>query len=222
MSGDDVPRFELVPEFGVILLKHVLSTSEQLALYKQVKDEVKTGQRGVPGNFHLSSGAAGSSHRRDALHELGNLLFHRAATAAASIKEDVSGEDATTMEPSLNRLQQVLSGERPADVQYVAGVAYTSTAKLANHCDMNKPLYTMSLALGEACDFTFGEKTARPYPNERSGKPVSLRMESGDAMFFDGGSIPHAVDGLVAGSAPDWWAKAGPKCSRVSFLFREA
>ena len=85
------------------------------------------------------------------------------------------------------------------------------------------PLYTMSVALGDSCEFTIGRKTPTPHKNERAGKPVYMKMESGDAMFFDGGSVPHAVDRIVPGTAPEWWSKAkGTKnYARVSVLFRE-
>ena len=49
-------------------------------------------------------------------------------------------------------------------------------------------------------------------------------MKSGDALFFDGGSIPHAVDRIVARTAPPFWGKRPDKqlvSARVSLLFRE-
>jgi hypothetical protein len=44
-------------------------------------------------------------------------------------------------------------------------------------------------------------------------------MQSGDAMFFDGGCIPHSVDGILKNSGPEWFKET--KCARVSLLFRE-
>jgi len=127
-------------------------------------------------------------------------------------------------EPSLKRLLQAATNEKPVKVNTITGVAYSPSSELKNHCDLDKPLYTMSVALGDSCDFTIGQKTIKPMKNERSGKPVKMRMESGDAMFFDGGSVPHAVDGVCKDTAPEFWKKAGlPKnYARVSVLFREA
>lgn len=90
------------------------------------------------------------------------------------------------------------------------------------------PLYTMSLALGNACDFVVGKKPAtrpgRSWKNLRAGEPVTIRMESGDAIFFDGGSVPHAVPKIHKGTAPDFYQRAVSKgfgAARVSVLFRE-
>ena len=44
-------------------------------------------------------------------------------------------------------------------------------------------------------------------------------MQCGDAMFFDGGCIPHSVDGINKNTHPDWFDEK--KCARVSLLFRE-
>ena len=33
-------------------------------------------------------------------------------------------------------------------------------------------------------------------------------MKSGDAVFFDGGSIPHEVGKILPGTAPEWWEAA--------------
>jgi len=44
-------------------------------------------------------------------------------------------------------------------------------------------------------------------------------MNCGDAMFFDGGCIPHSVDGIVKKTHPSWWNDS--QCARVSLLFRE-
>ena len=73
------------------------------------------------------------------------------------------------------------------------------------------------VALGEACTFVVGQRTDKLRRNERSGEPVTLRMESGDAMFFDGGSIPHKVGPLHAGTASKFFQQ---KCAEKE-LFRE-
>ena len=80
------------------------------------------------------------------------------------------------------------------------------------------PLYTMSVAIGQACDFVVGARP-RPQPgrkwkNLRAGTPVTLRMESGDAIFFDGGSVPHGIPRIhKRDTAPPFWQRARPKRS---------
>ena len=94
---------------------------------------------------------------------------------------------------------------------------------LANHQDGPRPLYTLSVALGDACDFVVGARPPRAFANARAGAPTTLRVESGDAVFFDGGSVPHAVPRIHQGTAPPFWRRARARAgARVSVLFREA
>jgi hypothetical protein len=204
----------IVREFGVVLLRAALSESEQRALLAQVKARCVAGK-----DFHVSSGVAGSAQRSEPLHALGEELFRRVASEVSSELLPAEIES----EPSFRRLNLALTGEKPAIVSSVTGVVYGSRKlDLHNHTDLDRPLYTMSVALGDACDFTVGRKTARPHKRERSGEPFTLRMESGDAMFFDGGSVPHAVGPLHAGSGPAFWHKAKPQgVTRIGLLFRE-
>ena len=115
-------------------------------------------------------------------------------------------------------------------VDQVTGVSYQPHSVLDIHQDGPLPLNTMSVALGCACTFVVGgalPKGRENYPNLRTGARVTLRMESGDAVFFDGGSVAHAVPAIHAGSAPPFWEKAarkagiGDACARISVLFRE-
>lgn len=205
----------LVHEFGVVLLRAALSEREQKVLLSQVRARCIAGK-----DFHVSSGGAGAAVRSEPLHELGEELFRRVAREVVSQLTPAQ----IRSEPSFRRMAMAHTGERPAAVSSVTGVVYGSRKlDLHNHTDLDRPLYTMSLALGDACDFNIGRKTARPHKNERSGKPVTLRMESGDAVYFDGGSCPHAVGPLHAGSGPGFWQKDKPAgASRIALLFREA
>ena len=63
---------------------------------------------------------------------------------------------------ALQRMAQAYSGEKPVTTGHICGVSYPKGGSLGNHTDADKPLYTLSLALGEACDFTVGKKTIRP------------------------------------------------------------
>jgi hypothetical protein len=205
----------LVREFGVVLLRGALGEREQKQLLSQVKSRCVAGK-----DFHVSSGAAGATqHTNEPLHALGEELFRRVASEVVGQLTPAQIES----EPSFRRMGRAHTGEEPASIHSVTGVVYGSRKlDLHNHTDLDRPLYTMSLALGDACDFTVGRKTVRPHKNERSGKPVTLRMESGDAMFFDGGSVPHAVGPLHPGSGPGFWQKAKPPgVTRIGMLFRE-
>jgi len=81
----------------------------------------------------------------------------------------------------------------------------------------------MSVALGDDIEFTIGKKTGRPFRmNERNGKERTIIMKSGDAIFFDGGTVPHLVKRLIKETAPDWWEAVKMKNgSRCVVLFRE-
>ena len=87
---------------------------------------------------------------------------------------------------------------------------------------MDRIFFTMSVALGDDIEFTIGKKTHRPMKNERSGVGKKLIMKSGDAIFFDGGSIPHEVGRILPDTAPTWWKdKKLAHGARCVVLFRE-
>ena len=219
------PQCTIVKEYGVLHLRGALGEEEQLALLRQIASDVKSRPPAnpIPANFHLSSGDAGSVTRREPLHELGKLLYQRFADEVA---KQLSPTEVAA-EPSMARIARVHSGEQPVNVNHVSGVCYQAHSVLANHQDGPKALYTMSVALGCACDFVVGARPATSagrFKNLRSGAPATLRMESGDAIFFDGGSIPHAIPTIHKGTAPPLWHQALPKGfggARVSVLFRE-
>ena len=92
-----------------------------------------------------------------------------------------------------------------------------------NHCDSDDILFTMTLAIGDDCEFTIGKKTNRTSRmSERSGKEKTIIMKSGDAVFFDGGSVPHQVKRIIPKTGPYWWNdQKVPNGSRCVFIFRE-
>lgn len=218
----DSATLHLVREYGVIHLKAALAEREQKALLKKVGRLIT----GAGKEFHLSSGRPGEATHCAEFHVLGELLYTRSAKALAEL---LTPEEMAS-EPALRRIGAIASGEKPARVNVSTCIVYPQAGTLGNHCDCAKPLYTMSLSLGAAIDFSVGKATRSPLKNERSGKPVTLCMESGDAIFFDGGSIPHAVDRIHPRStAPGFfdpaviaskrWSKEG---ARLVLLFREA
>lgn len=216
----------IIREYGVLHLRGALSKQEQLKLLHQIRGDIITrpATNPIPANFHISSGKVGAKQRNESLHQLGEVLYSRFANAVAA--QLTPGE--TASEPSLSRIAKVHSGEQPVNVDHISGVCYLANSVLDNHQDGPLPLYTMSVALGNACDFVVGAKlVGRPgkaWKNLRCGEPVTLRMESGDAVFFDGGSVPHAVPKVHKDTAPDYWRRMAEKGfggARVSVLFRE-
>ena len=210
-------KFSIIKEYGVVHLSQALTPQEQKALLESVGSHA----RGVSavGIFHASSGAKNSPHRVENLHTLGEMLFTRCAEA---VVENLTPEE-VAQEPSLQRLADAASGVSPPNVSEVTGAAYKKGATMKNHSDLDRPLYSMSVAVGDACDFIVGKKTLRPKKNERSGRPVTIRMESGDAIYFDGGGVPHEVGRIVEGTAPPFFKKFGATkgLARISVIFRE-
>eukprot|EP00929_Paragymnodinium_shiwhaense_P037998 TRINITY_DN20150_c0_g1_i1.p1 TRINITY_DN20150_c0_g1~~TRINITY_DN20150_c0_g1_i1.p1 ORF type:complete len:211 (+),score=36.34 TRINITY_DN20150_c0_g1_i1:135-767(+) len=202
--------------YGVIHLRGALKEEEQHELFLQIKDMycgAKT-KAGAYGSFLISAGSDGPS-RREEFHELGERLFARVAEELSHLSAEELAE------PVWRRMAEAYMKEKPLKPNHVSGVNYQKGATMLNHTDCDKPLYTMSLALGDSCDFTVGRKTARPRRNEIAGKPVTLQMESGDVLFFDGGSVPHCVERIHANSAPAFWRRAKTDAVRLSVLFRD-
>ena len=222
MPSTVAPVADILKEYGVIHLRHALSGAEQRELFNMISSDVKTRppSNPIPANFHLSSGDVGAATRNPRLHEIGELLYARFAQEVASQLSPAEVE----AEHALARIARIHSGQQPVRVDHVSGVSYLSHSVLDNHQDGPMPLNTMSVAIGDACDFVVGAKPRRAFGNVRAGEPVSLRMESGDAIFFDGGSVPHAIPKVHKGTAPEFFRAMqakGFQSARVSVLFRE-
>ncbi|GMH68772.1 hypothetical protein TrRE_jg10797, partial [Triparma retinervis] len=176
-------ELSIIKEYGCVHLKNALTLTEQSSLLSLVSSNVR-GVGTAPGIFHASSGTG--PHCVPPLHALGESLFTRCAEA---LSEAVEGGNITAGEverdPSLKRLADLASGSRPPVISNVTGASYKPGSTMVNHSDLDRPLYTMSVAVGEACDFVVGRRTSRPKGNERSGRPVKVRMCSGDAIYFD-------------------------------------
>ena len=208
----------IIKEYGVVHLKNALDLKEQKSLFEEIVGSVR-GVGNAPGTFHLSSGDPGSSNRNEFLHTLGSLLFQRCATAVLSNLSVLEISD----EPSLKRLGDAASGAKPVNIHNVTGVSYKPAVTMNNHSDLDRPIYTMSVALGGSCDFTVGKRTSIPHANERSGNPVTISMTSGDAIYFDGGAVPHQVSNINTNTAPSFFTiKNKPNnIARIGVLFRE-
>ena len=221
-SSSPTPVADIVRQYGVIHLRHALNDAEQQELFKMIASDIKTRppSNPIPANFHLSSGDVGAATRKQRLHDIGELLYARFAHEVASQLSPAEVE----AEPALARIARIHNGKQPVRVDHVSGVSYLSHSVLDNHQDGPMPLNTMSVAVGDACDFVVGAKPHRAFGNVRAGEPVSLRMESGDAIFFDGGSVPHAIPKVHKGTAPNFFRAMqakGFQSARVSVLFRE-
>merc|ERR1711977_192187 len=170
-------------KYGVVHLRGFCDEGMQQGLCRQLRECSR-----AAGDFCVSTGDVGTAHRREDLHELGDHLYARIAEQLARLSETQLAE------PQWRRMAKAYSGERPVHVHHVTGKSYKRGETLNNHTDGDMPLYTMSLALGNACDFTIGKKPVTPRKNEINGTLVTIRMQSGDVLFFDGGSVPHAID----------------------------
>ena len=161
------PAACILKQFGVVHMKQAFSETEQRQLFKMISGEVKTRPKTnpIPCNFHLSSGDVGAKQRNQPLHEYGEVLYAR---VAAEVAKQLSPEEVSA-EPALARIARVHNGEQPVRVDHVSGVAYGAHSVLDNHQDAPMPLYTMSVALGDACDFVVGEKRKLPHA------PASVR-----------------------------------------------
>jgi len=127
-------------------------------------------------------------------------------------------------EPSYMRLRALVDGSKELKLDEIFGNYYRPEAKLLNHTDGDNVLFSMSVALGDDCEFVIGAPTGRHPPrlSERTGKARTIAMKSGDAVFFDGGSVPHQVTRMFPGTAPAWWESAKvPNGSRCVVVFRE-
>jgi len=216
MEESDFP-VDVVSKFGVVHLRGALTEAEQQALWATCMKAGAKNPAKTTGRAEFS--VVSTNMKEEPLAKFGELLFVRCATEVAKQMT----EEQLKAEPSLSRLQQLLSGAKPVNLHAVQGINYGAHNTMRNHSDGPFELFTMSVAMGDSVEFTVGEKTGNaPHKNERSGKPVTLIMQSGDAIYFDGGSIPHAVDRIVPDTAPSWWKKV-KTCNgaRAVCLFRE-
>ena len=207
---------DLYPEYGVIHLKGALSEKEQKALWAKCKGaRDPAGSNQTSTQFHISSGTGAS--KDEPLSEYGKLLYTRSAVELA---KQMSEEDCKN-EPSFKRLHQIISGVKPVNLNHISGIVYSKQANLRNHQDVDKVFYTMTVSLGDDIEFTVGKKVGT-YKNERCGPPKEMVIKSGDAIFFDGGSIPHEVNRVVPDTGPEWWAgKRLKNGARVVVIFRD-
>ena len=206
----------LYPEYGVIHLQGALSETEQKGLWAKCKGaRDPAGANQTSTQFHISSGTGAS--KDEPLSEFGKLLYTRSAVELAKQLT----EEQCKKEPSFTRLHQIISGAKPVNLNHISGIVYSKQANLRNHQDVDKVFYTMTVSLGDDIEFTVGKKVGT-YKNERCGPPKKMTMKSGDAIFFDGGSIPHEVNRVVPDTGPAWWAgKRLKNGARVVVVFRE-
>eukprot|EP00802_Teleaulax_amphioxeia_P019743 Tamp_19988.p1 GENE.Tamp_19988~~Tamp_19988.p1 ORF type:complete len:286 (+),score=65.23 Tamp_19988:128-859(+) len=219
-----MPEAVLIPEYGVIHLKGCLSERGQRELWEIIKPRVTDPAGKATGfsGFSVSRKArAGRAERRDqAIDAFGALLFRCCGEALLQL----TTEEECAEEPSYVRLRALVDGSKGLKLDEIFGNYYRPEAKLLNHTDGDNVLFSMTMALGDDCEFVIGEPTNR-HPvrlSERNGKARTIVMKSGDAVFFDGGSVAHQVTRMLHGTAPAWWEGAKvPNGSRCVIVFRE-
>ena len=223
--GDEVVgscKVNLLPEYGVIHLSGALSEAGQKNLWNLTKPVVEDPKGKGAGfssfNFHKKRSTA--PRKYPDIDQYGYLLFQLAAKGLMAQSD--SSVDLVN-EPSYKHLAEISSDKVPVQLDDTWMLYYRADARFNNHIDSDSVLFTMSVALGDDCEFIIGKKTGRARYGERCHHGVrTIKMRSGDAIFFDGGSVPHCVNRLIEGSAPSWWEKAKvPNGSRCVLLFRE-
>jgi len=190
------PAACILKQFGVVHMKQAFSDTEQRQLFKMISGEIKTRPKTnpIPSNFHLSSGDVGAKQRNQPLHECGELLYNR---VAAEVAKQLSPEE-LSLEPALARIARVHNGEQPVRVDHVSGVAYVAHSVLDNHQDGPMPLYTMSVALGDACDFVVGKKRKPPARPVRACMRASLVHACLPRVISPGRACAHAAPRVIA------------------------
>lgn len=211
----------LIKEYGVIHIKNALTGEEQRELWRITKPRVADPASRATGfsNFSVSE-KNGKGKRTPEFDAYGTMLFK---VAAEELVKQMPSESECSAEPSYKRLHDIWTGKEAVQLDQIFGNYYRPDAKLMNHCDSDEILFTMSVALGDDCDFAIGKPTGRRgRMSERNGKEFNIRMKCGDAIFFDGGLVPHEVKRVIPDTAPAWWGKEKVEHgSRCVVIFRE-
>ena len=212
----------LIPEYGVIHLKNAFNDRGQQQIWSLMKPRISDPSKKGTG-FHCFHICHKDHKNRKAVKRVpevdhyAKILFER--TAQEFMKQNFD----STNEPSYQRLENLANGSKPFQPGQQQGNYYRADSKLLNHVDSDEILFTMTLSIGDDCELHIGEPTnRRKRMSERSGKVEKIIMKSGDAIFFDGGSIPHSVVRMIEGTAPSWWNEAKvPNGSRLVVVLRE-
>lgn len=211
----------LLEEYGVLHLENALSTEGQRDLWRLSKPHISDPAGRATGfsNFCISASKMHKPKRNPEFDEYGSLMYKLASHRLQQAKSD----DDVSSEPSYQHLLDLASGAVDLKLDECAGNYYREEAKLMNHTDGDNILFTMSVALGDDCEFAIGKATGRAFRiSERAGKVRTIIMKSGDAVFFDGGTVPHMMPRIVPKTAPAWWKdEKVPNGSRCVVLFRE-
>jgi hypothetical protein len=215
----------LIPRYGVIHVKNAFNDVGQQQIWNLLKPRISDPSNKGTG-FHCVNICHKDHKNRKPVKRVkevdyyAKLLFERTAEEFMKLNFDSSNE------PSYQRLQNLANGSKPFKPGQQFANYYRADASLENHLDSEDILFTMTLSIGDDCEFHIGKPTKRSGSNkrmsERSGKVEKIIMKSGDAVFFDGGSCPHHVVRMVKGTAPSWWNKMKvPNGSRLVVVMRE-
>ena len=220
-SPSDARTAVLIKEYGVIHVKHALSEEAQQDLWKIAKPRVADPAGRATGfsNFSVCE-KNGKGKRVPEFDAYGEMLFK---IAAEELGHKIPSEGDCSAEPSYTHLHDIWSGKVAVQLDQIFGLYYRPDAQLMNHCDSDQILFTMSFALGDDVDFVIGKPTGRRgRMSERNGKEFTIRMKCGDAVFFDGGLVPHQVTKVIPGTAPAWWGREKvANGTRCVIIFRE-
>jgi alkylated DNA repair dioxygenase AlkB len=85
------------------------------------------------------------------------LLFGACGEALVQL----TTEEECAEEPSYVRLRALVDGSKELKLDEIFGNYYRPEAKLLNHTDGDNVLFSMTVALGDDCEFVIGEPTHR-------------------------------------------------------------
>jgi Pyruvate/2-oxoacid:ferredoxin oxidoreductase delta subunit len=215
----------LIPRYGVIHVKNAFTDEGQQQIWNLLKPRIHDPSNKACG-FHCFN-ICHKDHinrkpekRFKEVDYYAKLLFERTAEEFMKLNFDASNE------PCYQRLQNLANGSKPFKPGQQYANYYRADAGMENHLDSEQILFSMSLSIGDDCEFHIGKPTKRSGTNkrmsERSGKVEKIIIKSGDAVFFNGGSCPHHVVRMVKGTAPSWWNKMKvSNGSRLAIIMRE-
>jgi len=92
------------------------------------------------------------------------------------------------------------------------GILYSENGKLQSHQD-GVYGWVLSISIGNSADFFFSTTMA--------GEKVNIRLDSGDAIIFNGQKLFHGVEKIYPQSAPNWWREGEYKDCRYNLQFRD-
>jgi len=196
-----VQGMDIIPlPLGVILFKNCLTIDEQIGVYN-ICDEVRKeksnmynssinskgfGTQPVPMLMHNWNGKGKNKEVQPTdLLDFGKMMFKKAHKYAI---------DSNMLKEESNPDYQCPSSYDP-DALYA--ILYSENGKLQSHVD-GALGWVLSVSIGNSVLFTISD-------SQNSKDKITIQLDSGDVILFNGGKIWHAVDKVITNTAPKFW-----------------